>query len=371
MRAVRTVITVLALLISACGSAVQTPVVTKPTPSPTASAVPSNPPFVMPFEDIYFIDPSHGWEVTLDQAGYDVEVARTSDGGSTWSTPAKAARFHLGDAPIPRFGVRFANLEDGWLFAQGLFETTDGGMTWAATSVNTFVYDVGAAGSSVWAATDKGMFRSQVGTSTWTPMPGPPISGPGPFRIIRVGENLAFVVEQAQFETRLFRTADGGATWRPVPVPCKGYRMPVSTLDGVHLWMICGSEPGAGNEAKWGYTSDDSGAHWTMRAFNDGIKSAGSMPIIGYANLLSLSSASTGFMANDRGDLYRSTDGGRSWNASGLAYASEGFFSALQFVDASTGWFSGIIEGLTPDGSVGLYRTIDGGASWKLVASRT
>src|SRR5690242_6027550 len=121
MRSTRVLIAVVALFLSACGSSALRPVAVKPTPSAFPSARPSDPPFVIPFQDLDFIDASHGWAVTLDAAGLEVGVLRTSEGGSAWTAPVKAARFYLGDTPIPRFGVRFANLEDGWLFKQGLF----------------------------------------------------------------------------------------------------------------------------------------------------------------------------------------------------------------------------------------------------------
>jgi photosystem II stability/assembly factor-like uncharacterized protein len=311
--------------------------------SPTAE--PSTPPWVIPFEGIDFIDRSHGWEVTLEQAGLKVDVARTSDGGATWSAPVTARRFFLGDIPLPRFGVRFANLNDGWLFPQGVYATTDGGATWTETSLQSYVYDVAVVGSSVWAMTEKGMFRSEAGSTVWTAMSAAPIAATGPNQLIRVNEKVAFIVHQAQFETAIYRTSDGGATWKNLAAPCTGYTMPVATLDGIHVWMVCGSEPGAGEQAKWTYVSVDGGGHWTVRAYDDGLKSSGSMPIVGYAKLLALTSATTGFMANDRGDLYKSSDAGATWKASGPAYASEGFFNDLQFVDSSTGWFSGTIEG--------------------------
>lgn len=47
----------------------------------------------------------------------------------------------------------------------------------------------------------------------------------------------------------------------------------------------------------------------------------------------------------------------------------EGFFPALQFVDATTGWAVAQVPGVTPDYRVGLFRTTDGGATWRMVSS--
>ncbi len=242
------------------------------------------------------------------------------------------------------------------------------------------VMDLALTGSSVWAITGcddryptcpAAVWSRSATTGAWTRLQHQPPVTSGPFKLIAVSASTVYVVQQSEMEARLIRTTDGGTTWARLNIPCpRGFTgMPVATLDGVHIWIICPSEPGAGEQAKWTYTSDDSGSHWTLRAYDDGIKSSGAMPIAGYAHLLALSSSSTGVMANDRGDVYRSIDHGRTWTDLRLAFASEGFYSALQFVDASTGWLSGVIEGVTPDGAVGLYRTTDGGATWKLVSS--
>jgi photosystem II stability/assembly factor-like uncharacterized protein len=307
--------------------------------------------------------------VTLEQAGDRVEVARTSDGGSTWSTPVTAASFFLGDTPIPRFGVRFANVDDGWLFGQGLYASTDGGITWLATSVDAHVYDVAISGASVWAITDRGLFRSQAGATDWTAMPGAPrTTGFGPVQLIRVSDAIAFIVQEAQFDDALYRTTDGGSSWSKVPIPCSGYSMPIATLDGVHLLMLCGSEPSAGAQGKSTYVSDDGGADWTLRSFNDGTKSTGSIPVSGYVRELVSTGLATAFMGTNRGDLFRSTDGGRTWTAANISQG-DSFFSGLQFVDASDGWAAAVTANVALDGRVGLFRTTDGGATWHVVSS--
>src|SRR2546421_6534039 len=64
--------------------------------------------------------------------------------------------------------------------------------------------------------------------------------------------------------------------------------------------------------------------------------------------------------------LYRTSDGGRSWRSLGAhgTHSCGGGPTYLSFVDARNGW----MEPVSPNGPGGeLLRTRDGGASWSLV----
>jgi photosystem II stability/assembly factor-like uncharacterized protein len=66
--------------------------------------------------------------------------------------------------------------------------------------------------------------------------------------------------------------------------------------------------------------------------------------------------------------LYRTSDGGHSWQSLGApgAHSCGGGPTFLSFVDTTHGW----MEPVSPNGPVGdLLRTVDGGVTWSLVAS--
>jgi photosystem II stability/assembly factor-like uncharacterized protein len=74
----------------------------------------------------------------------------------------------------------------------------------------------------------------------------------------------------------------------------------------------------------------------------------------------------TGFYGTGKGELYRTDDGGRSWR---LAWQHEGtFIRSLGFVDRTNGFLGNLgagIGGVTD--TAPLYRTTDGGTSWEPV----
>ena len=377
----RWLVAILVLFSCACGATGRPEAAVTPMkPSPAASASPPSSPTlnITGFEAIDFIDREDGWAVVLTDAA--VEISRTEDGGMTWSSPVRVTSLAEpeGDA-APRFGVRFVDRQNGWVYGAGIFSTTDSGATWTPYATRDEVFDLAVAGGTAWAVSgcdfrttapcSGELLQWNAASKLWSPLPHQAPLGLGPFELIRISASLAYIAQQSQFSTDLFRTANGGGAWTAVATPCnRGYAMPFATLDGVHLWMVCGSEPGAGEQGKWTYTSDDSGAHWTLRSSNDGVHASGSIPVIGYAKWMALTGPETAFMVDDRGGLYRSVDQGRTWVATGIA-EGEVFFSGLQFVDPSTGWVAAETGDVALDGKIGLFRTVDGGRTWTMVSS--
>ena len=72
-----------------------------------------------------------------------------------------------------------------------------------------------------------------------------------------------------------------------------------------------------------------------------------------------------GWYGTGKGDLFRTTDGGASWSK--IASKPGTFIRALGFVDANTGFIGNIGTDYYPGvtDTTPLYRTDDGGATWK------
>lgn len=127
--------------------------------------------------------------------------------------------------------------------------------------------------------------------------------------------------------------------------------------------MVCALEPGAGNQGKLLYRSSDGGRSWRQlggRAdtfFN--LRTP--IPDGGYALLLTASDANHAYLAEQRGTLLQTSDGGRRWQAAPLpANGSADLYDTgpddVQFADPRHGWT------ITFHGAV--YRTADAGRHW-------
>ena len=171
----------------------------------------------------------------------------------------------------------------------------------------------------------------------------------------------------------LVGTHDGGRTWRQRADPCAvdsalgpfGQRL--AALGAWTLWALCGGEPGAGQQNKAVYVSRDGARHWTQAATTcfgwtpRPPGGCGRVPGSGYVGDLTLSTATHGWMVLQRGTLYGTHDGGRTWRpAIPYAVANDGDagIGPVVFVDAQHGWL----------GARGrVFRTTDGGATWHAV----
>ena len=85
---------------------------------------------------------------------------------------------------------------------------------------------------------------------------------------------------------RLVATSDGGVVWRRLRSPCGRFVGPaplISLVTPTHGWLLCLSQPGAGQQLKALYESRDGGGTWRLRASNlFGRPTRGNLPSSGY-----------------------------------------------------------------------------------------
>ena len=156
---------------------------------------------------------------------------------------------------------------------------------------------------------------------TWRPLTAP---------LLQVGQVIQLVREDARDAwlwggtPALLATHDGGATWHPLPDPCGS---PAHLLGGNglaalpphKLWVLCGGEPGAGNQGKALFSSRDGGHHWRELACVPGwvklcpAPGVGRLPSGGYVGQLFMLTPHRGVITLYRSNLLATDDGGRTW----------------------------------------------------------
>ncbi|HEY3366772.1 MAG TPA: YCF48-related protein [Symbiobacteriaceae bacterium] len=249
-----------------------------------------------------------------------------------------ALAFAPGPAPGPGRGF-MAN-------GPALLTSTDGGQTWAKLSdlggpVNGLDFvspDLG------WAAAGSGLLATRDGGKTWQNLAS------GAFKRVDFADDTrGWALDD---KLTLTSSADGGKTWAKLPSPCgdgaaAGAFSFVSPTTG---WMLCGGQPGAGQQQKSLFRTADGGQHWTPVA-------AGGLPGSGYVADLFFLDAGHGWFSLTRGGLYATADGGKTWTmVKGLSQPDS--FKVVRFVSLTQGYL------IQDHGGTGLIATTDGGATW-------
>jgi photosystem II stability/assembly factor-like uncharacterized protein len=264
-------------------------------------------------------------------------VYKSTDDGVTWvaaNSGLELTQVHAliasgGNLLVATSGRSFVCPE-----ANNVFKSTDNGGTWTPTSGLSahIVKSFALKGSFVFAVCDNfttsGIFRSSDNGDTWQSVASPIDKGDKIF----VSDN-AIIVASDNF---IWRSLSDGASWTLVEQ---------FALTGISSFARAGTKLFAtGTTVLW--TSLDNGGSWTFNPFPDGASSLSSD-----GNTIYLGSGSK---------VFKSTDTGGTWVdvSNGLGH---GGVQALLFDGSNV--FAG-----TPADSAGIYRSTNGGASWDQAA---
>lgn len=118
----------------------------------------------------------------------------------------------------------------------------------------------------------------------------------------------------------LIETVDGGRTWRPLRSPCPGVgegtgAESVSFATVKRGWLVCNGQPGAGNEDKSIYRTDDGAMHWRRIAWTQSGKAHGGIDSYGYPVGIAFDAEGLGVLWESRGTIYLTRDGGYHWRS--------------------------------------------------------
>jgi photosystem II stability/assembly factor-like uncharacterized protein len=293
------------------------------------------------FRAITFVGSRHGWAVGYPAAeGGTVIVYRTVNGGRSWTHVRVARVGGIND-------VSFATTTAGWATAgRAVLQTVDGGLTWTVHTMRAHdtMHGVQAlTARRVYAAAGGALLRSVDGGATWQRLTVGALKRVGrvSFTNLRngwVGGTRGIV-----------HTTDGGAHWT----------LQLATGRTVNSLDTIGPHNGWATIGGVVYHTTDGGAQWLPQA---------TAPFAAWVTALGPASAAIGTSPVNpdpfSGGLSRTTDGGATWQPSTSAAGDYyGDLSALQFVNATSGWAAG---------SGGeILATTNGGATWTAQSSNT
>ncbi len=300
-------------------------------------------------------------------------ILRTLDRGASWrGLPAPMVPLgqqYAASGPAV-WGIRFATAFHGFVFGNGLWETTDGGERWAAaaapagTIVSLEVIDGQVLALIVRCTPSSGC--AQAGTLQRRPLAG------GSWTVVSEVSDPRSIATQASVAalidgTRVLVTANGGLTFATFTTPCttEGVAMPsaVAVTGANGLALLCAGDAAMGSVDKTVYVSGDLGAHWAKA----GLPARGGDPsTIAAATpaqivVAAASGASWLYYSGDSaakwGTAYMAGDGGLGWNDLGFTTTSDGV------VVHGPALSDGNREGRPGQ----LLLTGNGGATWQLV----
>jgi photosystem II stability/assembly factor-like uncharacterized protein len=359
------------------------------------------------------IEPTNSSHLYLAVTFYFAEVGgilESSDGGATWTAtqpdlPADTPLDYLAiDPSSPSIFYALAN--------NALLKSMDGGATWAGGGSGLNAIDVFALGvspldaSTLYASAANSLFKSQDAGATWNSiftfqLFTPETNSIGPFfpdgsptypRSLLIDfsnpQNLYLDTNRGNgcyfADNLLFKSADGGATWNngisPQYSGCilGGFFGPsggLKAMDPTNPATLYVAEDDDGDGEWQLLKTTDGGATWnSLGDFPNNIQAGvwalaidPTMPTTIYAAVDDFGTyTDPTTLPSGIGGVYKTTDGGMTWNSIGLSGA------AVNLVVIAPGQ-TNILYAATmgdytfPRGFRGLFKSTDSGATWSAI----
>ncbi len=190
-------------------------------------------------------------------AGTCTALVKTTDGGKTFTTVGAPPAQLVPDAPGNNdvFGqntisdIRFVDANNGWAFGGALWQTTDGGKTWARAAIPGSVQQLAVASGRAWAivftdasATGAGptyrVFSATYPDDTWLPADSAGTFGPAEPVLALQGTQATVLGGNLHAVTAVSGPASFTSTVPPPCTPSGGTESPLSPTTGA-LWLAC------------------------------------------------------------------------------------------------------------------------------------
>jgi photosystem II stability/assembly factor-like uncharacterized protein len=337
-------------------------------------------------ESIFFINSQ-----TAFAGGEDGSMYRTDDGGNSWQY-SNTNQTGYGQTI---YSIYFINQNNGFIVGHRgkILKTTNGGTSWQAYAPS-YIEMRGLSfptPSIGYAASWYNLYKTTNSGQTWVSLPFSLSDHNDRFQYLRFF-NKDTGIALADDPVQLYKTYNGGQSWQSISLPilykdyvtgvffinntgylningAYGYTM-LQTKDAGETWQVqydfgqsagyhnlffTDEKTGYGIKGPYLYKTSDSAKTWNLCAQE---KNAFALNTVWFTN------PATGFVMGDDGGNLKTIDSGKTWTHFNIIPDNPNFYDiyTLRFFNKKVGYFLTRLNGSVQDG---IYKTINGGVTWK------